>query len=86
MAWKAASAEKFPQACTCTLSHFLARLCKPACLLGTYQDMWVTLQPSLESTARPVAEPQTSRCTSSAKVSTPALLNQQHMFFWLKGV
>ena len=85
MAWKAAS-EKFPQACTHTLSHFLARLCKPACLLGAYQDMWVPLQLSLESTARPMAEPQTSRRTNSVKVSTPALLNQQHMFFWLKGV
>lgn len=63
-------------------SNFLACLCKPACLLGTYQDTWAPLQLSLESTAQPVAgTTDLKRRTNSVKVSTPALLlNQQHMF------
>ena len=48
---------------------------------------WVLLQPSPKSMSEPMLNhrPQETQA-NPAKVSTPALLNQQHMSFWLKGV
>lgn len=94
-AWQAASAEKFAQSSTCTHSATSmpawakpsafwrpARTRGSACLPAGFHPSWVLSQWWGRWQNHRPQDVQ----ASFADVSTPALLNQQHMFFWLKGV